>query len=272
MKEFIERYIKGYSAMRHEQKAKSLAFSLVFITFPAIIFINILFSFIPNQFLIEQSSNFTYAPEQLQEFYSKLTIDILNNNLILNIFIILIIFLTISTNIRNLMEITDDLYLVTVARKLWKKVLISILLFISIIFLAIFIGLILYLGQLLRIIIEDNLMNNLFIVDIIDQILRIKYLLTILVLFAMFSITYKILPHVKVSYISILPGVILSTVGFMIASYYYEVYLSNLNTYDIIYGSSAKYLLFLLWFYILSQIIVSSIRLNAQIYNFQKDQ
>ena len=70
--------------------------------------------------------------------------------------------------------------------------------------------------------------------------------------FLMVSFNYYILPLERVKFRRILPGSILASVGLLIVTGGFSVYIENIANYDIVYGSLASIVALLFWFYLLS--------------------
>ena len=70
--------------------------------------------------------------------------------------------------------------------------------------------------------------------------------------FLMVSFNYYILPLERVKFRRILPGSILASVGMLIVTGGFSVYIENIANYDIVYGSLASIVALLFWFYLLS--------------------
>ena len=61
-------------------------------------------------------------------------------------------------------------------------------------------------------------------------------------------------------------GAIFTSVGWVIATKIYSIYLSTINTYSIYYGSLANMIIVLFWLYILAYIFTLGIAINAESY------
>ena len=70
--------------------------------------------------------------------------------------------------------------------------------------------------------------------------------------FLMVSFNYYILPIERVKFRKILPGSILASVGMLIVTGAFSIYIENIANYDIVYGSLASIVALLFWFYLLS--------------------
>lgn len=209
----------------------------------------------------------TILPQQ----YRQPVIDFIQNysygdtKPILFILLVLFILYTVSSNVRLVIEISNDCYEYSSDRSKHKELVISALLFIFIGFGVLSLFTIILAGQALRTFLEVNDASN--IAALINQILQMKNLLTLLILFMVFFIIYYFAPNVKSTFKSTIVGTLMSTIGLFIASYGFEIYLARSNTYEALYGVVySQYLLFLFGMYITCQIIVASMIVNSLIY------
>lgn len=267
VRQYIDNVFQILRDKRHEQRSKALAFSLIYSMLPILLFINLTITYLPTQFLQMIESLLTFLPDQ----YQKSTIEFLQNisyhqiNPIIYIGLVLFILYTIATNVRLVIEISNDCYEYSSERSKNKELVISALLFIFITFGVLSLFAVVMAGQALRSFLElDNVAS---IVVMINKILDMKSLITVLILFMVFYITYYFAPNIKSTFKSTIVGTLVSTVGLYFASYGFEIYLARSSTYEILYGAVySQYLLFLFGMYIVSQIIVASIIINSLIY------
>lgn len=253
---------------RHEQKSKALAFALTYSILPILLFINLTITFLPARFFSLTENSLTIIPEQ----YREPVINFLNSysyhdiNPIIYVGLILFILYTVASNVRLVIEISNDCYEYSSDRTKNKELIISALLFIFIGFGVLSLFTIIIAGQALRTFLELNNASN--VANIINQILQMKNLITLIILFIVFYITYYFAPNVKSTFKSTIIGTLLSTIGLFFASYGFEIYLAKSNTYEALYGAVySQYLLFLFGMYITCQIIVASMILNSLIYD-----
>lgn len=252
---------------RHEQKSKALAFALTYSILPILLLINLTIAYLPPKFLEMIEDSISFLPDQ----YSQPVIDIIQShnyqdyNLLIYIFLILFVLYTVSSNVRLVIEISNDCYEYSQERSKIKELLISAILFIFIGFGVLSLFAIILAGQALRAFLEINNANN--IASIINQILQMKMVVTFLILFMVFYIIYYFAPNIKSTFKSTIIGTLMSTIGLFFASYGFEIYLAKSSTYETLYGAVySQYLLFLFGMYITCQIIVGSMIVNSLIF------
>ena len=104
-------------------------------------------------------------------------------------------------------------------------------------------------------------------------ILRVVIALAFMML--AFSLLYKFGPSFpkesKVSFKDTLPGSIFVSVGWVVASVLFSFYVNNFGKYSVTYGSLGGIIVFLIWLYLSSIIIVLGGEVNATIDYFKKN-
>lgn len=108
----------------------------------------------------------------------------------------------------------------------------------------------------------------------VDQYLHLKFVfdgvwfvirwpVAMALYFLMVSYNYYVLPSKRVQFGKILPGSIMASVSMLIATLIYSYYATVFANYDLLYGSLASIVALLVWFYIISYILVIGIQVNA---------
>lgn len=97
---------------------------------------------------------------------------------------------------------------------------------------------------------------------VVSAFLRVKSLISIILLTLFFSSLYKFLPAHKVSFRSQLPGALFAAVGWIIFSYFYGIYIENYSNYSYVYGSLAAIVLLMLWMYFCLTLILIGAEVN----------
>lgn len=124
-------------------------------------------------------------------------------------------------------------------------------------------------------IIYQNVMNYLDIGnDYFDKIWRIaKNAIPLTYMLVTFMLLYKFSPSNSrenmVTFKGVLPGAIFSTLGLIIVSIVFGFYVSNFGKYSITYGSLGGIIVFLIWIYLLSIIILIGAEINATFYSMK---
>ena len=83
-----------------------------------------------------------------------------------------------------------------------------------------------------------------------------------LICFTFFYLLFKLAPITNKTKRQILPGCILTTVGFVITTMIFTFYVDRLANFHLIYGSLAIIIILLTWFYLIGWVINIGIQLN----------
>jgi len=81
-------------------------------------------------------------------------------------------------------------------------------------------------------------------------------------LFIMICLLYYLIPNKKISFKSIIPGSIITVIGWYYAAKIFTLYLKNFNQFNIIYGSLGGIIISLIFFYIISMIFIFGAEFN----------
>ena len=77
------------------------------------------------------------------------------------------------------------------------------------------------------------------------------------------SLLYHVLPHVNHQYRWSLPGSAFATMSWTIVTFAFSVYLANFNNYDVTYGSFGTVMIFMLWLYLVSVVMLIGAEINS---------
>ncbi|MBQ3511997.1 MAG: YihY/virulence factor BrkB family protein [Bacilli bacterium] len=101
-------------------------------------------------------------------------------------------------------------------------------------------------------------------IDFIYRLFKLlQYPITILVLYFNIKLMYVIAPDEKIESKSATKGAWFTTIGWILASEIYSIYISTFSNYNIFYGSISNVVILLLWVYILAYIFVLGMIINA---------
>ena len=101
---------------------------------------------------------------------------------------------------------------------------------------------------------------------IIKLFTLIKYPLSFLLIFNGVKIIYTMAPDATIKSRFTNKGALFTTISWIIITRVYAIYLNNINTYNIFYGSLANVVIVLFWFYLLSYVFTMGMALNANTY------
>lgn len=95
----------------------------------------------------------------------------------------------------------------------------------------------------------------------------LKWPITLLLIFFAIKGIYIIAPSVKVKSEETTVGAFVTTIGWAIFTAIFGYYIDFFGRYDIIYGGLASIIIMLIWFYVLSFILILGIVINTMKYN-----
>ena len=73
---------------------------------------------------------------------------------------------------------------------------------------------------------------------------------------------YYLLPRIRVPVRAILPGAIFATIGIMIVTWFYSLYISRATNYNVLYGAFSNIVAMMLWFYLISWVLCIGMMFN----------
>ncbi len=119
----------------------------------------------------------------------------------------------------------------------------------------------LVLGNNLEELISENFS---FLGQIVRVLLAFRVLLTLAVFILAFTLLYRFLTGRHWSFLQALPGVLLATVGWVVFSWIFSIYMSNFSMYsNSLYGSMGALILLFMWIYFCIFILMAGAELNV---------
>ncbi|MGY3778433.1 YihY/virulence factor BrkB family protein [Isobaculum melis] len=105
--------------------------------------------------------------------------------------------------------------------------------------------------------------------NIITAFTSLKWPLTIVILIAVFVLLYYLVPNVKLSLRSTLPGALFATTGWIVISQGFAFYVSEFASRTISYGSVGVFIVLMLWLYLAGYVITLGAVINAVIHEYR---
>lgn len=90
----------------------------------------------------------------------------------------------------------------------------------------------------------------------------IKWPISMFIIFFFIKVIYTIAPDAQIPSKYVNRGAIFTTVFWMISSFLYSYYISNIARYDLFYGSLSSLIILMLWFYLMAYIFVVGLAIN----------
>ncbi|WP_277221756.1 YihY/virulence factor BrkB family protein [Peptoniphilus vaginalis] len=178
---------------------------------------------------------------------------------------------TASTAVFKLMKIINQSYGFVESRGFLAQRLIALFFTLALILMIFLLVLTQIFGQIIYV----NIMSHLGIENIyFDKLWSIaKNGIPLAYMLVTFILLYKFSPSRSrenmVTIKSVLPGSIFATLGLIIASLGFNFYVSNFGKYSITYGSLGGIIVFLIWLYLLSTIILIGAEVNSTLYSMK---
>lgn len=249
-------------------RARSISYSFFIAFFPGIIFLFTLLPYIPLQGLQENLISIIHEiiPQNVVQNFILVTIDDTLNKPragLLSFASLLTLYFSTQGVISIILSFNKS-YAIYTQRNFftlrWSALKLTLLLFI--LFIASIVLLIVG-SQLINILVDFLHINNVSTVFLLNAL---RYIVILLLYFLSISTIYYYGPSVKKKFQFISAGSTFATLGSILASVVFSYYVSNLNSYNTIYGFFGSIIMFLGWMYINAFVLLLGFELNASIY------
>jgi membrane protein len=100
----------------------------------------------------------------------------------------------------------------------------------------------------------------------------LRWMISSLVLFIVFIMLYWVAPNKKLKCVSVLPGAVFATVGWVGVSFVFSFYVDKIGYYNTAYGSLGGVIVLMIWFYLSGLIIIMGGEINALVGRKKKPQ
>lgn len=91
----------------------------------------------------------------------------------------------------------------------------------------------------------------------------LRYVVVILIMILFFMFLYNETPCVRLGWLEVVPGAVITTLGWISISYIFAYYVNNFSNYSRIYGSLGAVFMFMTWLFITSIILILGGEINA---------
>ena len=102
-------------------------------------------------------------------------------------------------------------------------------------------------------------------------ILTLRWPVAFLALYLMAFLSYYILPDLRGNETfkrkSALPGTMFFTTFWLVGSWGFSIYVNNLSTYNLVYGTIGAFFILMIWLYYTSILLLIGGEINSQVYN-----
>ena len=102
-----------------------------------------------------------------------------------------------------------------------------------------------------------------FVARVTGVFVHFRIIITWIILMLVFLVLYVVLPNRKASFKSQLPGAMLASLGWLLFSYIYSMYVQYTKSFSNMYGSMTTIILLMLWLYLGMCILLIGAEINA---------
>ena len=271
MKKYIEDLIKKIIDQDFCGVAAEMAFWFILGLFPFLLFLTSMFAWVGKKTLITPILTFitNIAPKDV----ASLILSTLNEAMIFKqgkliaIFGLIITIALTSNAIAVIIKGLNRAYAIEETRNfIYTRVLSVLMVFINSLALFLAVNLIVLGKVILNFLLEYTLLSQLSI----DLIAMIRWPVSYLALAFCAIGNYYILPAIegndKIKFKSVLPGTLFFSFFWMLGSWCFSIYLSNLNAYNKVYGTIGAFAILMVWLYYTSLIVLVGGEINSRFY------
>lgn len=260
---FIKRMYKRYNDEQVSSIAGELSYFFLLSLFP---FLFVLFQFI-SYLPIDHQELFSfleeYAPAEAATLIRTITnqIVIRSNTGLLSLGIIGTLW-SASRGSNAVIRGINRAFDVEEERPFWKVLLMSFMITAGLMFIIVFSLLIPVFGQKIASIINELFEISIFPFQWWDII---RFLITFIVLYVVFTFVYYIIPNKKILIKDVLPGSLLATAGWIATSLVFSFYVNNFSNYSATYGSIGGIIILMTWIYLSCIVLILGGILNSEL-------
>lgn len=260
--DLIKTYIYGIIEGTFSTRAGSIAFSFFMALFPFLLFLLNLIPYVPIDNFQEKFLLFIdgILPPQTSEFFFPIIEDISANPRggLLSIVFILTIFL-MTNGINAIFSGFEFSYHVTINRNFFRQYIVALVV-------SVFLALMLLVTVVIIVYSEyiiGTLKSEDFISNDVFWISTFRYLIFVILVYMVIAILYYygIKEGKTIRFFSI--GALVTTLLFMLTTYFFGIYIENFSNYNELYGSIGALLIMMLYIWINSNLLLLGFELNA---------
>ncbi len=271
MRKYIESLVKKIIEQDFFGVAAEMAFWFILGLFPFLLFLTSLFAWMGKKTLITPILNFltNIAPKDV----ASLILNTLNEAMIFNqgkliaIFGFIITIWLASNAIAVIIKGLNRAYAIEETRSfIYTRVLSVIMVFVNSLLLFLAVNLIVLGKVFLDFTLQYTILSKLSI-NIISVIRwPVSYLALVFCAIGNYFILPAIEGNDKIKFRSVLPGTLFFSFFWMLGSWCFSLYLSNLNTYNKVYGTIGAFAILMVWLYYTSLIMLIGGEVNSRMY------
>lgn len=260
---FLPRAFRLFIENELTAAAAEMAYYLVFAFFPLLMVIHASLSMVLLDYDIQTSFFYSLLPNMLEDLVETYLQHVGENSNLS--FMFLGIFLTVYTlskfmksakrTIRRIYGSGRSKYVITE----WSISVILSLLIIAAFYVSLF--LLILGGQIVGFLESTFPMFRMLHLEAVT-----RFLFTAATIYAVVTLFYLWIPHVRQGFWNVLPGTVFTSVCWVLVSTLFSFYMNHFSKYSLIYGSIGAFIMLMLWIYMSSLILLLGAVINAALY------
>ncbi|MCD8076817.1 MAG: YihY/virulence factor BrkB family protein, partial [Lachnospiraceae bacterium] len=112
--------------------------------------------------------------------------------------------------------------------------------------------------------------NHTILYRVFRFLFAFRFLLAVVVFVVAFSLAYRYLSGVRCTFLEALPGVLVSTIGWIVFSFFFSIYVTFFSRYTSLYGTMGALLLLFLWLYACVLILLVGAEVNVYLREYRE--
>ena len=260
--EFIKEIIKKLEVDDISGLAAQLAYFFLLSMFPLFIFLFTLVAYLPySQEEILRTLQ-TFAPAESMDLIEENLNEVMQGNVKLLSFGVLGTIWSASHGLNAIIKAFNRAYNVTETRSYFIARGMSIMLTFAMIFVFLVALFLPVFGKQIGMFLFSEF-------GISEQFIKVwntfRWVISSIVLFIVFIMLYWIAPNKKLTCVSVLPGAVFATIGWVAVSFLFSFYVDKISNYTTTYGSLGGIIVLMIWFYLSGLIIIMGGEINAAV-------
>lgn len=182
---------------------------------------------------------------------------------------VLVFYLLVGSNAPGSIIIASNIFYEIEQPKYIKLKLKSFVMTIMIVILLLFVVIIPLFGDtivhFLTTLVNSRILENYRLLYVI-----IKAFASFIIMYSIIKFLYTYAPSKRINPRTTIKGSLFTSIGWILATYIFAFYITNIASYDVVYGNFANILILLLWVYILAYLFVVGMALNVEEFHKQR--
>lgn len=267
---FALRFYRIFSANSVPAASAEMSYYLLFAFFPIIMVVYASFSLVGRanpDFLSGFAMLLPTSVSQLIDSFilhissSSSNLSFLLTGIMITLFSVTKFTRSVKAKVRNIYAVTNSSSFVTE----WLISAIFSVLLLAVFYITLFV---MILGEHIINLISNHFILSAFAYKLI-QVLR--YSITGFVVLFIILLFYYIIPNVRQKFTDVILGTVFTVIGWLLVSLIFTFYMNNFSNYSVVYGSLGAFIILLLWFYMMSMLLLAGAVINSMVYNGKRN-